>query len=529
MTTNSSSTRFRNSSVRSTAAIPRTSAWWLTQTMPIMKKLIRYATKTGQWVPSWWSSVSWRSGLATMRLRASSVMATAKTPSLNASSLDLSTWALVQLAAGRGLTVARISFTQFWILSCLPGMSLLAKLSSNASTWFWPFRISICCLPISCSAISVSWSAMARRSLAACERFALTCSEIMIDSCGRLRITSSSGHGVLSKPTMLPRNSHTTMPIVMPRNTHIDPHTRLTPSAILSSRLVPRTWSDRTSLGWWSSGWALMCSIRSCSSSLARSIARSAAASVCGRGMTGDCSAACCPVGCCPVSCVMRTPYTGRFPGKVPQSAEGGQEDRLGRQVGVHALGPVRTALAAGAAAAPRGADVGLVQVHPERADPGPFRDVQAALRVTGPHGCGQPEPVVGERDRLGLVPVPDDGRDGTADLLLRDRHAWRYIGEHGRLVEVAAHWRGRAPAALHHPRAVGHPGADPALHVRPAPARGERAERGVLGERVADHQRRGLGGQRLDGFVVALFRHEDPGHGEAGLPRVAEAQRAQA
>ena len=43
---------------------------------------------------------------------------------------------------------------------------------------------------------------MARRSLAACERFALTCSEIMIDSCGRLRITSSSGHGVLSKPTM---------------------------------------------------------------------------------------------------------------------------------------------------------------------------------------------------------------------------------------------------------------------------------------------------------------------------------------
>src|ERR1700678_2220035 len=100
MTTNSSSTRFRNSSVRSTTAIPRTSAWWLTQTMPIMKKLIRYATKTGQWVPSWWSSVSWRPGLATMRLRASSVMATAKTPSLNASSLDLSTCALVSVGRG---------------------------------------------------------------------------------------------------------------------------------------------------------------------------------------------------------------------------------------------------------------------------------------------------------------------------------------------------------------------------------------------------------------------------------------------
>src|ERR1700749_3109981 len=84
-------------------------------------------------------------------------------------------------------------------------MSLLAKLSSMASTRSWPFRMSSCCLAISCRAIRVSWSAMARRSLAAWARLALTCSEIMIDSCGRVKMVSSSGHGVFATPTMLPR------------------------------------------------------------------------------------------------------------------------------------------------------------------------------------------------------------------------------------------------------------------------------------------------------------------------------------
>ena len=40
-TTNSSSTRLRNSSVRSTTAMLLITAWWLTQMMPMMKKLSR--------------------------------------------------------------------------------------------------------------------------------------------------------------------------------------------------------------------------------------------------------------------------------------------------------------------------------------------------------------------------------------------------------------------------------------------------------------------------------------------------------
>src|SRR5690348_3658424 len=154
-----------------------------------------------------------------------------------------------QLAAGLGSTLARIWSTQSWIWRWRPGMSLLAKLSSMASTRSWPFRMSSCCLAISCRAIRVSWSAMARRSLAAWARLALTCSEIMMDSCGRFKMVSSSGHGVLSNPTMLPRKSQSTMPVVMPMNTYIEPQNLFTTSAIRSSRLVPRTCWDNTSLG----------------------------------------------------------------------------------------------------------------------------------------------------------------------------------------------------------------------------------------------------------------------------------------
>src|SRR5450759_5124398 len=76
----------------------------------------------------------------------------------------------------------------------------------------------------------------------------------MMDSWGRLRMVSSSGHGVLSKPTMLPRNSQATMPMLMIRNTHIDPQYLLNASAILSSQLVPRMFLDRTNLGVCSGG-----------------------------------------------------------------------------------------------------------------------------------------------------------------------------------------------------------------------------------------------------------------------------------
>src|SRR6266702_2318778 len=197
----------------------------------------------------------------------------------------------LQLAAGLGSTLARIWSTQSWMWACRPGMSLLAKLSSMASTRSWPFRISSCCLAISCSAIRVSWSAMARRSLAARARLALTCSEIMMDSCGRFKMVSSSGHGVLSNPTTLPRKSQATMPIVMPMNTYIEPQNLLTASAIRSRMLVPRTCSERTSLGLCASGSCLILSARSMTCAVASSMARRAAASVSGRGRCGDSAA----------------------------------------------------------------------------------------------------------------------------------------------------------------------------------------------------------------------------------------------
>src|SRR5579875_4082870 len=109
----------------------------------------------------------------------------------------------------------------------------------------------------------------------------------------------------------------------------------------------------------------------------------------------------------------VRPAYSGR-PGMRPPGLAG-KEDGLRGQVGVHALGAVRAALAAGAAPSPGRADVRLVQVDPERADPGPPGDVQAAPRVAGPHGGGEPESLVGEPQRFGLVPVPDDRRHRTA------------------------------------------------------------------------------------------------------------------
>ena len=132
---------------------------------------------------------------------------------------------------------------------------------------------------------------MARRSLAACARLALTCSEIMMDNCGRLRMVSSSGHGVLSNPTMLPRKSQATTPTVMKTNTYIDPQNLLTPSAIRSRMLVPRTCWDKTSLGLCCSGFCLIFSARSLTCSVASSMARRAAASVSGRGRCGDSAA----------------------------------------------------------------------------------------------------------------------------------------------------------------------------------------------------------------------------------------------
>ena len=73
----------------------------------------------------------------------------------------------------------------------------------------------------------------------------------MIESCGRFRSVSRRGHGVLSKPMMLPANSQTTIPTVIATNNHIEPMSLLTTSAIRSRTRSPATSRDRTSLGTW--------------------------------------------------------------------------------------------------------------------------------------------------------------------------------------------------------------------------------------------------------------------------------------
>ena len=47
-TTNINKTKFRNIRERSTLRNESTNAWWLTQVMPITKKLTTYATNDGQ-------------------------------------------------------------------------------------------------------------------------------------------------------------------------------------------------------------------------------------------------------------------------------------------------------------------------------------------------------------------------------------------------------------------------------------------------------------------------------------------------
>src|SRR5689334_3867664 len=309
-----------------------------------------------------------------------------------------------------------------------PGMSLLAKLSRMASTRSWPFRMSSCCLAISCSAIRVSWSAIARRSLAACARLALTWSEIMIDSCGRLRMVSSSGHGVLSKPTTLPRKSQTTMPVVMPMNTYIEPQNLFTASAMRSRMLVPRTCWDRMSLGRCASGLALIFSARSFRCDVASSISCRAAPSLCGRGVCGD--SATCPPGSVIVSVMVPPSWQAPWPAAASHSrdchnlassarlARGDQAGLVGED---DELGPV-----AGTELDHRPADVGLGSGGAEH------------------HGLG--DLVVGQAmgdqgDHLPL-PVGEALHPGRRDRVRRPGHelADQAAGDRGGQQRVAAH-----------------------------------------------------------------------------------------
>ena len=84
----SNNPRFVNSKARSTISTRSKMEWWFTQHIPIDRKLIKYAKYDGQsWAScrpkSWWAEAIIA---GTLRLNTKSVIATAKTPSLNASS-----------------------------------------------------------------------------------------------------------------------------------------------------------------------------------------------------------------------------------------------------------------------------------------------------------------------------------------------------------------------------------------------------------------------------------------------------------
>src|SRR5580692_2017510 len=102
-TTNSSRTRLRKSSVLSTSAMLLISMWWLTQMMPMTKKLSRYAPNDQRCSQSWCCSPL----PDTAMLSASRVIATAKTPSLNASSRPRSTALARSAGCGRLLDLGQ--------------------------------------------------------------------------------------------------------------------------------------------------------------------------------------------------------------------------------------------------------------------------------------------------------------------------------------------------------------------------------------------------------------------------------------
>src|SRR6266852_2587467 len=141
-------------------------------------------------------------------------------------------------------------------------------------------------------------------------------------------------------------------------------------------------------------------------------------------------------------------------------------------------------------------AQVGLrpVHVHVARADA--FRHSARALDVA--RGDVAREPVgrvVGDANRVLLVLVRDDGKDGAEDLLARDRHVVAHVGEHRRADEVAL------AQALRAPRPAGHQlGAlldallDQALHLIELRLAGERPDGDAVRGGVPDRDRLGGG-----------------------------------
>src|SRR5207253_10106582 len=89
--------------------------------------------------------------------------------------------------------------------------------------------------------------------------------------------------------------------------------------------------------------------------------------------------------------------------------------------------------------------------------------------------------------DRLVLAVVADQGEDRAEDLLARDRHVVRHVGEDRRLEVEAARPVGRPPPADDDLRALALAGPDVALDALEPATRDEGAELRRLVERIAD------------------------------------------
>src|SRR5205823_338013 len=86
-----------------------------------------------------------------------------------------------------------------------------------------------------------------------------------------------------------------------------------------------------------------------------------------------------------------------------------------------------------GLAATERGADLDPVPVHAVGAGADLAGDLQAVLRVSGPHRAGQAVvAVVGDPHGVGLVFVPDDRQHWAEDLLPGDPHLVGHVRENG-------------------------------------------------------------------------------------------------
>src|SRR3954454_18589134 len=187
-------------------------------------------------------------------------------------------------------------------------------------------------------------------------------------------------------------------------------------------------------------------------------------------------------------------------------------------------LDAVPAALAAVAGllvAAERGGRVEAVEgVRPDDARAHALRhpeDARALLRPdAGAQAVGR---VVRLLDRLVRRAEGEDAQHRAEDLLLRDAVALRDVREHGRHEPVAL--LGQAARRLVDLRAFFGAGRDELLNLLQLLLGVDRADIGVLVERVADAQRRQAALQLLDDRLVDGFLHEQARAGAADVALV--------